>query len=179
MNRVSVGAAMALLVLIGDAGADGYSRSDDRGRYQGANQVLLAGSGDNPWAMPNHRREGRGLPEYITNPKYPTQEDIETKLDYGRDDQGSGNQPMQQQQRYPQQMYQGYGAPIGPPALPQIYAPYGYGYPAYPGMGVMPGLGAPYTGDTGFGGNPMVTPYGDIYGPGVPDQRSQPSLNND
>ena len=172
MNWASVGIAFALVVFVGNAISDGYTRDDTRAQDRGADPVLLAGSGDNPWALPNHRRQGGRLPEYITNPKYATEEDIETKLDYGKQDQRN---TVQQ----PQPVQPGYGAPLGLPAVPHIYTPYGYGYqpgyPAYPGMGTLPGMGVPYTGDTGFGGNPMVTPYGNIYGNPSPSQGTQPS----
>jgi len=171
MNKVSVGVAFVLVVFLGDAISDGFSRGDDTTQYQGANRVLLADSGDNPWAIPQQRRRRGGLPSYITDPKYATKEDVETKLSDGNKEQSnSGKQAQPQQQAQP-----GYGAPLGLPAVPNIYAPYSgapYGYqpgyqtyPAYPGSGVMPGLGTPYMGGgTGYGGNPLLTPYGNIYG---------------
>lgn len=176
MNGVSFGVAFVLIVFSGSAVSDSYSRTDTSVRNRDAGQVLLAGSGDNPWALPDQRRGERRLPEYITNPKYATEEDRETKLNYGKKEQTNSGRPVQQP------VPQGYGAPLGLPAVPNIYAPYsgapyGYqpGYPVYPGMGTLPGMGAPYTGDTGFGGNPMVSPYGNIYGTGVPYQETQPS----
>lgn len=177
MNRVSVGVAFVTVVFLGNAISEGFSRGDDPAQYHGANQVLLAESGDNPWAAPDPRQERGRLPSYITDPNYATKEDLETKLNYGNKGRNGSRQPALQQ---PQP---GYGAPLGLPGVPNIYAPYsggayGYqpGYPGYPGAGVMPGMGAPYTGgSTGFGGNPLVTPYGNIYGNTVPYQEARPS----
>ena len=171
MNRVSVGVAILLAVVLDNAISDGYSRGDAAGRYQGASPVLAAGSNGNPWALPDRRRNTGRLPEYITNPKYATDEDRETKLNYGKKDNDQSGRSVQQP------IPQGYGAPLGSPAMPNVYAPYGYypGYPMYPGFGGLPGLGAPYTGETGFGGNPLITPYGNIYGPVRPYQGTEPS----
>lgn len=176
MNRASVGIACVLTVFLGNATADVYTRGDDPAQHQRVQRVLVADSNGNPWAIPDQNRRQRGLPEYITNPKYATQEDVETKLDYGKKQIPGGGVP-QQQPRQP-----GYGAPPGVPAVPNIYAPYsgvpyGYqpGYPMYPGFGTLPGMGTPYTGDTGFGGNPLITPYGNIYGPVRPYQGTEPS----
>lgn len=87
-----------------------------------------------------------------------------------------------------QQGQTGYGLPSGLPQAPQIYAPYSmpYGiqpgypaYPAYPGYGGFPGMGSPYMGDiTGFGGNPLITPYGNIYGNVVPYQDTRPGSDD-
>jgi len=177
MNRVSVGVAFVTVVFLGNAISEGFSRGDDPAQYRGANQVLLAESGSNPWALPDPGQERGRLPSYITDPKYATEEDLKTRLNYGnkgRNDRGQQPQP-------------GYGAPLGLPAVPNIYAPYsgvpyGYqpGYPAYPGAGVMPGIGTPYMGGgTGFGGNPLITPYGNIYGNEVtPYQETQPSSDD-
>lgn len=174
MNRISVGVAFVLIVLTRDAIPDGYSRSDAAVRDRGAGQVLLAESGGNPWAVPQQRRRDGRLPEYITNPKYATEEDVETKLDYGKDNGQNAARPAQQPAP------QGYGAPLGLPAAPYIYSPYGYqsGVPMYPGYGGVPGVGAPYMGDTGFGGNPLLSPYGNIYGNTVPYQEQGPSSGN-
>jgi len=181
MNKVSVGIAFILLVFLGDAISDGFSRSDDPAQYPGANRVLLAESGGNPWAIPQNRQRGSRLPSYITDPKYATKEDVETRLNDTKRERSNSGKPAQPQQ----QVQPGYGAPLGLPAVPNIYAPYsgapyGYqpGYPAYPGTGVMPGMGMPYMGGTGFGGNPLVTPYGNIYGNVAPYQESQPSSDD-
>ena len=174
MNRISVGVAFVLIVLIDNAIPDGYSRSDAAARNRGAGQVLLAESGGNPWALPEQRRRDDRLPEYITNPKYATEEDVETKLNYGSQSGHNASRPVQQPTP------QGYGAPLGLPAVPYIYAPYGYqpGVPMYPGYGGVPGLGTPYMGDTGFGGNPLLSPYGNIYGNTVPYQEQDSSSGN-
>jgi hypothetical protein len=59
-----------------------------------------------------------------------------------------------------------YGLNPGYPAYP--------GYPSYPGWGGLQGLGTPYMGNiTGFGGNPLLTPYGGIYSNVVPYQQQQ------
>jgi len=179
MNRASVGIAFITVVFLGNAISEDFSRGDNPAQYQGASQVLLAESGDNPWAAPDPRQRRGRLPSYITNPKYATKEDIETKLNHGNKQPGNSSRPAQQQ---PQP---GYGAQLGLPAAPQIYspysgAPYGYqpGYPAYPGAGMMPGMGTPYMGSPGFGGNPLVTPYGNIYGNTAPYQETQPSSDD-
>lgn len=180
MNMVSVGVAFVLVVFLGNAIPGGYTRSDDPAQYRGANQVLLAESGGNPWARPQQQQRGGMLPSYITNPKYATKEDVETKLNDANKQRSNSGKPVQPQQAQP-----GYGAPLGLPAVPHIYtpypaSPYGYqpGYPAYPGAGMMPGLGTPYMGGTGFGGNPLITPYGNIYGNVAPYQETQPSSND-
>lgn len=170
---VSVGVAFVLVLFLGNAISDGYLR-DDSAQYQGANQVLLADSGDNPWARPQQQQGTGGLPSYITNPKYPTKEDVETKLNNGKRQGSNSGIPTQPHQ----QVQPGYAAPLGLPAVPHIYAPYSvapYGYPAYPGAGMLPGLGTPYMGAPGYGGNPLITPYGNIYGNVVPYQETQPS----
>ena len=174
MNMVSIGIAFILLVFLGNAISDGYSRGDNPAQYQGANQVLLAEAGDNPWARPPPQHGTGGLPSYITNPKYATKEDVETKLNNGNRQRSNSATPAQPQQ----QVQPGYGAPLGLPAVPQIYAPYYPGYPAYPGTGMMPGLGTPYMGAPGYGGNPLITPYGNIYGNVVPYQGTQPSSDD-
>ena len=140
MNRAGVGVAFVLLVSLGNAISDNYSRGNDPARYQGAGGMLAAGSGGNPWALPEPRRGDSRLPEYITNPKYATEEDRKTKLDYGGQQNSSGNSPQQQ-------VPQGYGAPLGQPAVPNVYMPYSgtpYGYqpvyPMYPGFGGLPGV---------------------------------------
>ena len=172
MDRISVGIAFVLIVLTREAIPDGYSRGDAAARDRGAGQVLLADSRGNPWALPERRRQDDRLPEYITNPRYATEEDVETKLDYGKSNGQNNTGPAQQPAP------QGYGAPLGLPAAPYIYAPYGYqpGVPMYPGYGGVPG--APYMGDPGFGGNPLLTPYGNIYGNTVPYQGQDPSSGN-
>jgi hypothetical protein len=43
---------------------------------------------------------------------------------------------------------------------------------------MMPGMGTPYMGAPGFGGNPLITPYGNIYGNVVPYQEKQPSSDD-
>ena len=177
MNRVSLGVVCVLLVALATSG--NYSHGDNPAQHSGAAPVLLAGSGDNPWALPDRRQQRGNLPSYITDPKYPTKEDVETKLDYGNKEQGN-NRVDQRQQAQPM-----YGAPLGLPAVPPVYTPYtgmpyGFqpGYPGYPGPGVMPGMGTPYMdGSTGFGGNPLITPYGNIYGNTAPYQESQPSAD--
>ena len=172
MNMVSVCIAFVLAVFLGNAISGGYSRSDDPSQYQGASQMLLAESGDNPWARPQQRQGAGGLPSYITNPKYATEEDVETKLNDANKQRSNSSIPAQPRQ----QIQPGYGAPLGLPAVPQIYAPYYQpGYPVYPGAGMMPGMGTPYMGNPGFGGNPLITPYGNIYGNVVPYQGTQPS----
>jgi len=172
---VSVGVAFVLVIYLGNAISGDFSRGDNPAQYQGANQVLLAESGDNPWARPQQRQHGGSLPAYITNPKYATEEDVETKLNNGNKQGRNSGIPAQPQQ----QVQPGYGVPATPHTYaPYSASPYGYqpGYPAYPGAGMMPGMGTPYMGgSTGFGGNPYVTPYGNIYGNGVPYQGTQPS----
>jgi hypothetical protein len=184
MNKVSVGISFILVVFLGNAISEVFTREDHTAQYQGADRMLLAESGGNPWALPDTRRQRGGLPSYITDPRYPTREDIETKLNHGnREQQESGTSRQQQGQ-------QGYGSPLGLPQVPNIYTPYGYGmpygvqpgypaYPAYPGYGGLPGMGSPYMGDiTGFGGNPLVTPYGNIYGNVVPYQETAPTSDD-
>ncbi len=175
---VSVGVAFVLVVFLGTAISGGITRGNDPAQYQGANQVLLADSGDNPWARPQQRQGTGGLPSYITNPKYATKEDVETKLNNGNKQRSNSGIPAQPQQ----QAQPGYGAPLGLPTVPHIYTPYSaqpYGYqPGYPGAGMMPGMGSPYMGGTGFGGNPLTTPYGNIYGNTVPYQQTQPPADD-
>jgi hypothetical protein len=172
MNMVSVGIAFVLVVFLGNAISDGYSRGDYPAQYQGANQVLLADSGDNPWARPPPRQDTGGLPSYITNPKYATKEDVETNLNDANKQRRNSGIPAQPQQ----QIQPGYGAPLGLPTVPYIYAPYYQpGYPGYPGAGMLPGMGTPYMGAPGYGGNPLLTPYGNIYGNVAPYQGTQPS----
>ncbi|MGD2160625.1 MAG: hypothetical protein PVG12_07245 [Gammaproteobacteria bacterium] len=180
MNKVSIGVSLILVVFLGNAISEVFIREDHSAQYQRADQMLLAGSGDNPWALPDPREQRGRLPSYITNPKYPTKEDIETKLNHDNKAQQDRRTNTQQQGQVP------YGAP-GLPQVPQMYAPYSmpYGiqpgypaypaYPAYPGYGGLPGMGSPYMGDiTGFGGNPLMTPYGNIYGNVVPYQETRP-----
>ena len=187
MKKVSIGIACLLALLLGDAISEGLMHNGALMQYQRADPMLIAGSGDNPWALPDPRQRRGQLPEYITNPQYATQEDIETKLNRGNQQQNLGGIPAQQQQL--QQQQPGYRTGVGLPLIPQIYAPYSgmqYGYqpgyqaypayPSYPGLGGLPGLGTPYMGNiTGFGGNPLLTPYGNIYGNVVPYQQTQPS----
>ncbi len=179
MKRVSVGIACVLVVFLGDAISEVFSRDGNPAQHQGANQVLLADSGGNPWAVPAERQRNDRLPAYITNPKYATKEDLETKLNDGKKGQYNSARPV------PQPRPPGYGAQLGLPAVPNIYAPYsgapyGYqpGFPAYPGAGVMPGMGTPYMGTPGFGGNPLISPYGNIYDNVVPYQGTQPSSSD-
>ena len=223
--------ALLLTLFLDDAISDGFIQGG-ASLHQRAGQMVIAASGGNPWASPDPRQQRGQLPEYITNPRYPTQEDIETKLNfrssqqnlYGQSvqqqlpqqqlqqqqlqqqqlqqqqlqqqqlqQQQLQQQQLQQQQQQPQQqqLQPGYGSGMALPQLPYIYAPYSgmmYGYqpgypaypalPSYPGLGAVPGLGAPYTGNiTGFGGNPLLTPYGNIYGNVAPYQQAVPSTD--
>jgi len=181
MKKVSTGIAFLLAVLLGDAISEGLMHDGASVQYQRVDRMLVAGSGDNPWARPDPRQRRGQLPEYITNPRYATKEDIETKLNQDNRQQNTGGIPPQQQL----QQQPGYGAGVGLPLIPNIYAPYSgmqYGYqpgypayPSYPGLGGLPGLGTPYMGNiTGFGGNPLLTPYGNIYGNVVPYQQTTP-----
>ncbi len=234
MKKVSIGIALLLAVLLDDAIAEGFIQGG-ASVHQRAGQMMMADSGGNPWALPNRGQQRGQLPEYITNPRYATQEDIETKLNFNSSQQNIYGQPVpqqqfqqpqqlpqqqfqqplpqqQSQQQLPQQQYQqqqyqqqqyqqqqyqqqpqpGYGTGMALPQLPYIYAPYTgamYGYqpgyptypalPSYPGLGALPGVGAPYTGNiTGFGGNPLLTPYGNIYGNVLPYQQAVPSTGS-
>jgi hypothetical protein len=185
MNKVSIGVSLILVVFLGNAISEVLIREDHSAPYQRGDQTLLADSGANPWALPDPRRERGRLPSYITDPKYPTKEDIETRLNHDNKAQQERSTNMQQQGQT------GYGLPSGLPQAPQIYAPYSmpYGiqpgfpaypaYPAYPGYGGFPGMGSPYMGDiTGFGGNPLITPYGNIYGNVVPYQETRPGSDD-
>ncbi|MGB5277308.1 MAG: hypothetical protein WBO16_17625 [Gammaproteobacteria bacterium] len=200
MKKVSTGIAFLLAVFLSNATSEGLINGGALPQYQQAGQMFVAASGGNPWAVPAPRQQRGQLPEYITNPRYATQEDIQTKLNQSNSQQNTYGQPLQQQQFQQQQLQQqqlqqqqlqsGYGAGMGLPQLPYIYAPYsgmlygnqpGYStYPAlpsYPGLGGVPGLGSPYMGNTtGFGGNPLLTPYGNIYGNGLPYQPTAPSV---
>jgi len=191
MKKVSIGIAFLLVVFLGNAISEGFIRGGAPMQYQQADQMLIAESGGNPWARPDPRQQRGRLPSYITNPRYATQEDIETKLNHGNKEQNNSAQPAQQMQQHQlqQQQQPGYGAGVGLPQIPHIYAPYSamqYGYqpgypsypsyPSYPGMGGAPGMGSPYMGNIpGFGGNPLVSPYGNIYGNVVPYQQAAPS----
>jgi len=186
MKKVSIGIAFLLVVYLGNAISEGFIRGGAPVQNQHADQMLLAESGGNPWARPDPRQERGRLPSYITNPRYATEEDRVTILNHGNKEQNSSGRPAQQQrqqQQNQQQQLPGYGAGVGLPQIPHIYAPYsgmqyGYqpGYPSYPGMGGVPGLGTPYMGNPpGFGGNPLVSPYGNIYGNVVPYQQTAPS----
>ncbi len=225
MNKVSIGIAFLLAALLGDAIAEGFIQGG-ASLHQRAGQMVIADSGGNPWALPDPRQQRGQLPEYITNPRYATEEDIETKLNFNARQQSRYGQPVPQQQfqqpqqlpqqqyqqyqqqqfqqpqQLPQQQYQqqqfqqqtqpGYGTGIALPQIPYIYAPYTgsmYGYqsgyptypalPSYPGMGTLPGVGTPYTGNiTGFGGNPLLTPYGNIYGNVAPYQQTVPPADS-
>ena len=175
MNKVSVGIAFLAVIFLGNAISEDSSRGDDPAQYNGANQMLLAGgSGGNPWAIPEPKQQGETLPSYITDPKYATDEDLETKLNHGNQQRGGGNNPAQQQIR------PGYGAPLGLPAVPNVYTPYtGVPYGYQPGYPMYPGMGVPYMGNgTGFGGNPLLTPYGNLYGSESPYQQTQPPSND-
>ena len=217
MKKVSIGIALLLAVFLDGAIPESFIQGG-ASLHQRAGQVVAA-SGGNPWALPDSRQRGGQLPEYITNPRYPTQEDIETKLNFRSSRQNvygqSAQQQLQQQQLQQQQLQQqqlqqqqlqqqqlqqqqlqqqqqllsGYGSGMALPQIPYIYAPYSgmmYGYqpgyptypalPSYPGSGTVPGLSAPYTGNvTGFGGDPLLTPYGNIYGNVLPYQQTVPS----
>jgi hypothetical protein len=185
MNKVSIGATLILVVYLGNAISEVFVRENHSARYQRADPMLLSDSGGNPWALPDPRQERGRLPSYITDPKYATKEDIETRLNHA-------DKAQQESGAYPQQQGQtSYGTPSGLPQVPQIYAPYGmsYGiqpgyptYPAYPsypgnpGYGGLPGMGSTYPGDiTGFGGDPLITPYGNIYGNVLPYQEITPT----
>ena len=233
--------AFLLTLFLDDAISDGFIQGG-ASLHQHVGQMVIAASGGNPWASPDPRQQRGQVPDYITNPRYPTQEDIETKLNFRSSQQNlygqSAQQQLQQQQLQQQQLQQqqlqqqqlqqqqlqqqqlqqqqlqqqqlqqqqlqqqqlqpqqqqmqpGYGSGMALPQLPYIYSPYSgmmYGYqpgypaypalPSYPGLGAVPGLGAPYTGNiTGFGGNPLLTPYGNIYGNVAPYQQAVPSMD--
>jgi hypothetical protein len=235
MNKVSIGIALLLAVLLDDAIAEGFIQGG-ASLHQRAGQMVIAASGGNPWALPDPRQQRSQLPGYITNPRYATQEDIETKLNFNNSQQNRYGQTVPQQQfqqpqqlpqqqyqqsqqyqqqpqqyqqqpqqyqqqpqqyqqqpqQYQQQMQPGYGTGIALPQIPYIYAPYTgalYGYqpgypsypalPSYPGLGALPGVSTPYMGNiTGFGGNPLLTPYGNIYGNVAPYQQAVPPADN-
>ncbi|NNJ96406.1 MAG: hypothetical protein HKP12_04535 [Gammaproteobacteria bacterium] len=205
MKKVSIGIALLLAVFLDDAISEGFIQGG-ASLHQRAGKMVIAASGGNPWALPDPRQQRGQLPEYVTNPRYVTPEDIETNLNFRNSRQNTYGQsvPQQQyqqlqpqQQQYPQQqlpqqqLQPSYGSGMALPQIPYIYAPYSgmmYGYqpgyssypalPSYPGLGAMPGLGTPYTGNiTGFGGNPLVTPYGNIYNNVTPYQQTVPSMD--
>jgi hypothetical protein len=225
MKKVSIGIALLLAVFLDDAISEGFIQGG-ASLHQRAGKMVIAASGGNPWALPDPRQQRGQLPDYVTNPRYVTQEDIETNLNlrnsrqniYGQSvpqQQYQQLQPQQQQypqqqlqqqqypqqqlqqQQYPQQQLQqqqpqpSYGSGMALPQIPYIYAPYSgmmYGYqpgystypalPSYQGLSAMPGVGTPYTGNiTGFGGNPLVTPYGNIYDNVMPYQQTVPSTD--
>lgn len=205
MKKVSTGIAFLIVVFLGDAISENYIYQDGPGQYQSPGPMFTAESGGNPWAIPDRRQQGGQLPGYITNPRYPTREDIETNLNRGDTPQNLVGQPQQQMQQQTQQLQQpqqsGYGGVMGSPQIPSLYSPYSgmlYGYPpayqtvptvpsyqtypslpTYPGMGAVPGVTTPYMGNiTGFGGNPLLTPYGNIYGNVPPYQQTIPQTDN-
>ena len=144
MKKVSIGIAFLSALCLSDARPERYNYSGAQLQYQPADQMLIAGSGDNPWARPDPRQYGGRLPDYITNPRYATEEDRQTKLNFGdRQQPNAGAQQQQQPQQQP-----GYGAGMALPQMPYIYSPYSgmlYGYPqaypTYPASPTSPGLG--------------------------------------
>lgn len=118
------------------------------------NGVFIAGSGDNPWALPRPHREKPKGPSYQVNPHYVTPEDIEA------DSLPEGDRKQRKRGSSETAGSSGNNDSSRQPDLP-----YGLNYmPGYP----MPGYGGYYGGLPGvdgnilpgFGGNPMLYPYG-------------------
>jgi len=113
--------------------------------------MYVAGSGDNPWALPQTSREKPQGPAYQVNPHYVTPEDIrsDSLAETGRRGRkrGSSSTATPESNYRDSQQEPPYGLNYAPG-----YAP-GYGgyYGGFPGM---------YGGAPGFGGNPLTYPYG-------------------
>ena len=165
MNWSRTSVVLFLIVFIQDSVSEGLTNNIDYADESFASGDLsgerLAGSGDNPWALPDPWQQ-REPPAYITNPRYVTPEDLEPARK--KEDK---EKPAQQEQ-----MYQpGYVSPYGTYSTPMMGTPYGGlpGYMNYPGMGGLPFYGMPYFGNIpGFGGDPLLTPYGGSNWPGMP-----------
>ena len=161
MNWSRTSVVLFLIVFIQDSVSEGLGdhKLANESFASGDSRVApLAGSGDNPWALPDPWQQ-REPPSYITNPRYVTPEDLEPARK--KEEQ---EQPAQQQQTY----QPGYISPYGVYSTPMMGTPYGGmpGFMTYPGMG---GYGMPYFGNIpGFGGDPMLSPYGGSNWPGVP-----------
>jgi len=140
------------------AGIQAGGRSEGLSWSENIPTLYLAGSGDNPWALPQTHNEKPQGPAYQVNPHYVTPEDIESdSLDQTgnysrkrntRSATGKSGNLRRRQQSYP---YGSYLAPNYP--LPGYGGYYGGYYGNLPGMtGGLPGLG----------GYPLLYPYGGV-----------------
>lgn len=148
--------------------ADAYSdnQSPDYVWSVDVSGLNIAGSGDNPWALPQTNNEMPQGPAYQVNPHYVTPEDIKSdslKENVHRSrSHESGSTAPESSNRGRQQGY-----PYGLNYAPNYTMP-GYGgyYGGFPGID----YGAP-----GFGGDPMLYPYGGDMDMGDPyNLRMQP-----
>jgi hypothetical protein len=150
---------IVLILTVVSSGGSAEAHSDGRladGAWSGnIYSLYLAGSGDNPWALPqtqSYREKPQG-PAYQVNPHYVTPEDVkkdsldETAHVPRKRGSGSTDTPERNYRSRPQEL------PYGLNYMPG-YAMPGYGG-YYGGFPVLEGDGAP-----GFGGDPMLYPYG-------------------
>jgi hypothetical protein len=142
-----------------DVLSDGFAVDNVWGH---TNALYVAGSGDNPWALPQIQKQQAKPqgPAYQVNPHYVTPEDIQ-----------SDSLPVVD--RYPRKRAPASTeTPAGNYRGGQAFAPYGMNY--VPGYSV-PGYGG-YYGDLpgmdmglpGYGADPMLIPYGNGMDMGYP-----------
>lgn len=113
----------------------------------------VAESGGNPWALPRPQREKPRGPSYLVNPHFVTPEDIEADSTPEPDRKQKRKRRSSSTER-PEDYYTDRQPewPYGSGYMP------GYQWPGYGGYyGSLPGMdgGAP-----GFGGDPLLYPYG-------------------
>jgi hypothetical protein len=141
-------------VLSGEQAADEAWSDNIRSLY-------VAGSGDNPWALPQTQKHKPQGPSYQVNPHYVTPEDIESdslseskrrSRERGSASKGAPDNNYRTRQQ---------GLPYGQQSLPYGITP-GYTAPGYGGYYGGYYGGSPWgdVGAPGFGGNPMLYPYG-------------------
>jgi hypothetical protein len=144
-----------ILMAAVSSGADANGRTDSRSvnnTWSGsAHGLYVAGSGDNPWVLPQQQKAIPQGPAYIVNPHYVTPEDIksDSQVEDNRRPRRRGPAPL--------------GTSEGSYRGGQLEIPYGMNYaPGYtlPGYGgYYGGFQGMYGGAPGFGGDPMLYPY--------------------
>lgn len=114
--------------------------------------LYVAGSGDNPWALPQENRAKTQGPAYQVNPHYVTPEDLKPDSLDETDRRSLKRGPSST--NAPESTYRGRQqvSPYGMNYLPGYVAP---GYGGYYG-----GFSGMYGGAPGFGGDPLLYPYG-------------------
>jgi hypothetical protein len=154
-----------------DAGVGSHNYSANEVWSDDIRSLYIAGSGDNPWALPQTQKQIPQGPAYQVNPHYVTPEDIQSDslADTERRSRKRGSMPR----GTPDNLYRGrqQDIPYGLSNVPGYTMP---GYGGYNG-GYYGGFPWADIGAPGFGGNPLLYPYDGAMDLGDPYNMLMPS----